>query len=571
MPMHSLVIFALVVPLCLLTACAHVAPHAEPEPEGPLRVTITNKVLHTLDARVFGQFCERAGKGEPGPEAAWDEKAGALRKDVRDALHELNVPLMRFPGGSKVEYGGPWTELIDGAFDREKPERPERCRFGFDEFMALCAELKSEPLICVRLSTSLYEWKELKLQQTVDAAAAQVAYMNAPAGGKLPPDLQRWADLRARNGHKEPYGVKLWQVGNEPIWTFARFLLEKQGMAPKDVAVNYVDFLEVHIDAMRAVDPTIKIIVEPQMEDGPTPVFVTDLILKQIGPKVDYFSHHSYYPWGIEEILREGEKVDPATFTHEQYWYAAVTVPHIDPATGTSTYAPPSMASMRASGKPLLMTEWNWNGWWRVEKELNAKMPRIRFARGVGVAGFLNAFIRNGDVIRMGTQSMMVGSRWGLSAIGVREDDPDYLIRQATGLATALYSNHHGRDVLAIQSEGGGFFEQPFKLRNIEPAPKVAYVDVTATRTGDTVYVHLINRDFRSIRPVELDFSGFAAAPKVVGLHRLTGRLHNLPADGEPTSYGEIRSMPLTLASDENGVCTLRLPPRSVSIYELKL
>ena len=45
--------------------------------------------------------------------------------------------------------------------------------------------------------------------------AGLVAYCNAPLGAKLPKGMPDWPAVRAKNGHPEPYNVRIWEIGNE--------------------------------------------------------------------------------------------------------------------------------------------------------------------------------------------------------------------------------------------------------------------------------------------------------------------------------------------------------------------
>ena len=69
--------------------------------------------------------------------------------------------------------------------------------FGTDEYITLCRKMDWTPMITVNLGTG-----------TPEEARNWVEYCNAPAGSM-------YADMRAANGNPEPYGVKLWCLGNE--------------------------------------------------------------------------------------------------------------------------------------------------------------------------------------------------------------------------------------------------------------------------------------------------------------------------------------------------------------------
>ena len=86
--------------------------------------------------------------------------------------------------------------------------------------------------------------------------------------------------LRARNGHPEPYGVKYWEIGNE-IWG--------DWVRGHSDAATYARNLGRYIAAMRAVDPSIKVIAvgDNDMAWNRTVARATE--------RFDYLAVHHYY------------------------------------------------------------------------------------------------------------------------------------------------------------------------------------------------------------------------------------------------------------------------------------
>ena len=156
------------------------------------------------DKRIFGSFVEHLGRCvyggiyEPGhPEA---DKNG-FREDVLQLIRELDVPIVRYPGGNFVS-GYNWEDGIGPVKDR--PKRLELAwgtletnEFGTDEFMKWCKKAGTEPMMAVNLGT-----------RGPDEARQLVEYCNHPGGTYL-------SDLRKKYGSELPYGVKLWCLGNE--------------------------------------------------------------------------------------------------------------------------------------------------------------------------------------------------------------------------------------------------------------------------------------------------------------------------------------------------------------------
>jgi alpha-L-arabinofuranosidase len=169
------------------------------------RVSIdVERVIGDISPLIFGGFAEHMGRciygGIYEPSSPHADERG-FRRDVLAALRELNLTTIRYPGGNFVS-GYNW---LDGVGPKDKRPRLrehawqaiETNQFGTDEFMQYCRELGAEPMLGMNFGT-----------RGVEEAVTLYEYCNAPLG-------TRWADLRAANGHPEPYNVKYWCLGNE--------------------------------------------------------------------------------------------------------------------------------------------------------------------------------------------------------------------------------------------------------------------------------------------------------------------------------------------------------------------
>ena len=129
------------------------------------------------------------------------DNINGMRRDTITLLKELNAPLYRWPGGNFVS-GYEWRDGI-GDRDRRPPRKNpawtgvEHNDFGTDEFIEFCREIGAEPMIAVNTGFG-----------DAHSAAEWVDYCNSGAnttGGRY----------RIANGHKKPFKVKYWCVGNE--------------------------------------------------------------------------------------------------------------------------------------------------------------------------------------------------------------------------------------------------------------------------------------------------------------------------------------------------------------------
>ena len=163
-----------------------------------------NYVVGQVDRRLFGSFIEHLGRAvyggiyEPGhPEA--DEQG--FRRDVLSLVKRLNVPVVRYPGGNFVS-GFRWEDSVG---PREmRPKRldlawmtTETNEVGIHEFADWAKKADTEIMYAVNLGT-----------RGPDDARNVVEYLNHPSGSL-------YSDMRIKNGRRDPFGVKLFCLGNE--------------------------------------------------------------------------------------------------------------------------------------------------------------------------------------------------------------------------------------------------------------------------------------------------------------------------------------------------------------------
>jgi alpha-N-arabinofuranosidase len=519
-------------------------------------VKVHNRVLHAVDARLFGQFMERPSWGsEIGPEGSLIPGTRELRPEAQRLIRQMQIPVVRFPGGTDVDYID-WLDMIDRVPGRPAG-RPVTTghtgnqvsnNFGYDEFLRLCEELAMQPIVVVSFREGLLS--KDGPEQGAKHAASLVAYCNAEVGGKVPEALGVWPRLRAENGHPKPYGVKYWQIGNE-TWAFTGTVSEDQ----------YLAALRAYIEALRAVDPTVRVIVDGQ------PAELAARVHRELGDRVAYFAVHHYQPWQIREVRRGDEPVAVAHLTARDIWYAWVTAPDIDPA-GQSVLRRGELEQARRLGYPVAMTDWNWNGWWAAPLRDQAALNSL-WAKGLGAAGILHAILRQGDVVQMAAQSMLIGDGWDIHAIHCDRHGQSPAFMVPSGQVTMLYSQHHGNRRLEIELGNVPCYEQPYRMSGNRPVASVAYLDVLATRSDNALYLHVINRHFEQALNIAVDVSALERRPETAGtLHILEGRLQNAPATGEDPAPARVRDEPFPIAGPRFAV---QLPARSVTVAEVPL
>jgi len=232
--------------------------------------------IGTIDRRIYGSFIEHLGRAvyggiyEPGhPES--DEQG--FRKDVLELVKKLNVPIVRYPGGNFVS-GYHWE---DGT--GEKTKRPKKMELawqvvetnqvGIDEFQAWAKKADSQVMMAVNLGT-----------RGPEDARNCLEYCN----GTLD---THYANLRRKNGFQDPFGIKVWCLGNEMDgpWQICGKTAQEYGRIAAETA-----------KMMKWTDPDIELVVCGSSNLDMHTFGDWELtVLDHTYDYVDYLSLHQYY------------------------------------------------------------------------------------------------------------------------------------------------------------------------------------------------------------------------------------------------------------------------------------
>jgi len=522
--------------------------------------SIKKEVIHRIDPRIFGQFMERPSWGEIGVEGAVVPGTHKLQPRVLELIRQMHIPIIRFPGGTDVDFLD-WRDMIDnvpGRAGRRPISTGHRGHkvtnnFGYDECLQLCEDIDAEVILVVNFRDALLKKKPLK--EAAMHAASLVAYCNAPVGAELPDGMYDWPCVRAKNGRAKPYRVKYFQIGNE-TWAFVRELMQ---LLPETGPDFYVRCLAEYIEMMRSVDPSINIIVDGH--DGNMSGIVGK-VQAHLTNEISHFATHFYCPWRISDVTSGGKEIPIDTLSPNEIWYAWTALPQFD-GDGQSILTHPGIDAARNRGYKVAVTEWNWNGWW-ANTGLKPALDGS-FAKAVGAAAYLHAFMRAADVIELGCQSMLAGNSWGITAIRADAEGKVPAFYMPTGQVTMFYSKHHGGRLLATASKNVPTYQQPYRMGGIAPAKQIAYIDALATRDDNAVYFHAINRHFHDAINIKIDVSEFDALESRATHYLLEGRLNDTPRAGEDNQIARVHQRQIHGGANNLKVT---LPRRSISCIE---
>lgn len=241
------------------------------------KITVASEMkIGEIDRRMFGSFVEHLGRAvyggiyEPGHPLADED---GFRTDVIKLINELNVPIVRYPGGNFVS-GYNWEDGVGPV--EQRPKRLELAwgvtepnSFGTNEFMRWCQKANTSPMMAVNLGT-----------RGPDEARALVEYCNHKSDSK-------YADLRIKHGYKQPWDVKLWCLGNEMDgpWQMCSKTASEYGRTANEAS-----------KLMKWVDPSIETVLCGSSSRGMRTFGDWEATSLDIAyDNVDYVSLHQYY------------------------------------------------------------------------------------------------------------------------------------------------------------------------------------------------------------------------------------------------------------------------------------
>ncbi|MCW8850773.1 MAG: alpha-N-arabinofuranosidase, partial [Melioribacteraceae bacterium] len=161
-----------------------------------------------ISKHIYGHFAEHLGRViydgiYVGDNNQIIPNTDGVRNDVIEALKNLNIPNLRWPGGCFADTYH-WKDAIGPKSERKPIENlswgnyREDNSFGTHEFLNMCELLGTEPYLAVNMNSG-----------TVQEAVEWVQYANHANGTSY------LTDLREKNGRSTPWKVKYWGIGNE--------------------------------------------------------------------------------------------------------------------------------------------------------------------------------------------------------------------------------------------------------------------------------------------------------------------------------------------------------------------
>ena len=467
-----------------------------------------NRKLSHIEPEVYGHFSEHLGRciygglyvGEKS-EIANDK---GMRKDVVDALKEIKVPVLRWPGGNFAdEY-----HWMDGIGPKEKRKKMinthwggviEDNSFGTHEYFELCEQLGCKTYVNGNVGSG-----------TVREMSEWVEYMTFNGVSPM-------AELRKENGHEKPWIVDYFGVGNEN-WGCG-------GNMTADYYGNKFRNYQTYVRNYDGNKPIKKVCCGPNADDYRWTKEVLETCFRHPAPAaahglMDGFSVHYYVVVNSWE-----DKGSAKDFSKEEYYRAMRKAYYMDDIISGND----QILSQFDPEKKIAMLVDEWGCWHDVEEGTNPGfLYQQNTMRDAQVAGAtLNIFNKHSDRVKMGCLAQIVNV---LQSVILTEDDK--MVLTPTYHIFHMYRFHQDSDLL------DSFLEGEENVGIGEDVATNVNESVSVDKDG-VVTITLNNIDADKNNEIEIDFR--EKEVKDVEGFELAGNMMDYNTFDDPTKVQEAK------------------------------
>ncbi len=477
----------------------------------------------TISRHIYGHFAEHLGRciyeGFYVGDNSMIPNTEGVRNDIIDALKELQIPNLRWPGGCFADTYH-WKDGIGPQENRPTIVNTwwggvtEDNSFGTHNFLNLCEVLETEPYLSGNVGSG-----------TVQELADWVQYTNFK--GKSP-----MSDLRRENGRDEPWTVRFWGIGNE-AWGCGG------NMRPEYYADIYKKYVTFMSDA--DVEGGLYKIASGASNDDYN---WTEVLMKNIPKNMLQgvaLHHYSVIDWSAK-----GSDVD---FTEDLYFKTMKESWLMEELIVNHTAI---MDKYDKEKKVDLIVD-EWGGWYEVAEGTNPGfLYQQNTMRDAMIAGMnLNIFNNHADRVKMANLAQTVNV---LQAVILT--DKEKMILTPTYHVMNMYKVHQDAKLIPLS------FESPEYTYEGESLPAInasASID-----DAGKMHLSIVNIDAHKENTVTIDLNA-------LGIKKITGEIlmsdklqdHNTfdnPNKIEPKAYKGF--------TFKKGVLEVELPAFSVIVLE---
>ncbi len=475
-----------------------------------------------INREIYGNFSEHLGRciynGIYVGEDSDILNIHGLRKDIIDALKNIKLPVLRWPGGCFAdEYH--WKDGIGDKNDRKKIINTnwggvvEDNSFGTHEFMELCELVGCEPYIAGNVGSG-----------TVRELSEWVEYMTFDGVSPM-------ADLRKKNGHEKAWKLKYLGIGNEN-WGCGGH------MTPEYYADQYkqfANFCKNYND-----NKLYKIACGPNAADYNW----TEVMMKKLGRPGEWFADGlSLHFYTVPDWNNKGYATE---FDRDGYYDVLSAAGYIDELI---TRHSEIMNRYDPDGSVALIVD-EWGTWYDVEKGTNPgflfQQNTMRDAMVAAIS--LNSFNRHCKRVKMANIAQAVNV---LQAVILTEGE--MMIKTPTYHVFDLFKDHQDGDAVYCYSQN----------ENMKEGRNTPMISSSASVKDGVLTLTVANCGLDDDVDIVCELSGIA--PSKASARILTGDVHdhNTFDDPEKVFISDYN------ARIDDGKLKIKLPACSVAEVRL--
>ncbi len=474
-----------------------------------------------INKNIYGHFAEHLGRciyggiwvGEDSP----IPNTRGIRNDVIEALKEISVPVIRWPGGCFADTYH-WKDGIG-----PKENRPELVNlswggvledngFGTHEFLDFCKLIGAEPYLAINVGSG-----------TVQEARDWIAYVNSNKGPM--------ADLRKKNGREEPWHVKFWGIGNES-WGCGG------NMTAEYYSHQYKQFSTF-------CPGEFKILSGGMSND----LNWTETIMKNTEKYqhlIQGYSYHYYticHNWSVKGSATDFDKSEWFS-TMKNTWFVDENLnQHCEIM---DKYDPEKKVALIAD---------EWGNWFDADPKLNpSALYQQNTLRDAVTAGlYLNIFNNHCDRVKMANIAQTVNVLQ--SVILTREDQ---MVKTPTFYVFKMYKVHQDATLLPIELTSNDY---------VNGDEKIPSLNVSASRDKEgEIHISIVNLDPDNSQKLSCEIQGHS-------INNVSGEIITTDEMNAYNDFNMEEKVNINSFSGyklKNGLLEVSLPAKSIVMLELK-
>lgn len=478
----------------------------------------------TISRHIYGHFAEHLGRciydGFFVGDTSEIPNVKGVRTDVVEALKELSIPNLRWPGGCFADTYH-WKDGIGPVEERPSilniwwGNVREDNSFGTHDFLDMCELLGTEPYLSGNVGSG-----------TPQELADWIKYANHPAGSSPMPEL------REKNGRTEPWKVTYWGIGNE-AWGCGGH------MTPEYYSDLYRRFATFTTD-WRNTDNLVRVASGASSTDYNW----TEVLMKNIPHHlIEAIALHHY------SVIDWGNKGSATDFSEEQYFIIMQRALMMEELIQKHTAI---MDKYDPEHKVDLFVD-EWGGWYDQEPGSHPGfLYQQNTMRDAMIAGAtLNIFNNHADRVKMANLAQAVNV---LQAVILTDEEK--LLLTPTYYVMKMYKVHQDAKLIPLD------FESPSYTHGEESLPALS-ASASEDANGN-VHFSIVNIDAAQAQTMEIDV-------EALGIKKVSGEVLQ---SGKLQDYNSFENPNNVVPSDfknyklKKGKLTVTVPPFSVVVLE---